>query len=242
MHSKLGINPDNVLNLLKGQAFHEFPDNVVDRNRHFARLYYYTTKGWIERAKSCRDPEFLHLVVTHFYDLYDQYVLEPDKSRSTNTVHHWGVYRSIVGDSKVGPITLPKSIAVPFAVRAHIRYDLAEAICSACHEYRDTHGCDPDLECFRDFIFGKKSSAIFRKACLDFFCALSPSIARSSALKTVFYLQSFLWMPAFQKSRRQAWREAQQSLMSGKPIKRAFRYSEESTQDTLLRQAGSLIT
>ena len=215
------LDSEDVLDLLLAEACLEGHAQAAGQNALFARLYYYTTRNWLKRAGSCDDPELLHLMVGYFYALYCQYVLEVDRRKTETTVAHWKPYRTFVRRRVPALGHLPQLLALVAGIRAHTRFDLAEAICLAHDRYSKQHGSAPDKQHFHALLFGKASDEVFRDASVEFVRSLFGSTRLKAVLTNILKPASKLWLPVFQGARKMAWDEAERSISTGRPISRS---------------------
>jgi len=197
------------------------PGNRSD-NAHelFALLYYFTTKSWLEFARTCPDPVLMGLLVLHFFRLYEGYVLSGTAGRGENIAHHRRHHVRLLDHSRSRKPLLA-GIVLLIGIRTHIRYDLAEAICDVHDSYTGLYRRKPDMRLLRSMIFGEGSNRVFRRACLEFFRTKAAS--GDLPARVLLHLAGafdWLWMPVFQWLRRSAWLEAMRSISSGVPIRR----------------------
>lgn len=200
-------------------AYKSDDDDATGRHILFARLYYYTTKQWIAYADRSEDPELIYLIIDRFYRLYENYVLNFDKGHST-TSQHWKIHLDIINDvgRRRRQIYLIKALFL--GIRAHTRFDLAEAICDAHTLYVQLHGKDPSKNLLYSMLFGRHANCMFRDASVEFATSLTPQFKHQVILKSILKFSSHLWMPAFQAARKLAWRESQRSILTGNSIRR----------------------
>ncbi len=187
----------------------------------FSRLYYFTTRQWLNYAQNCVDPELVLLMVEHFFELYEDYVLNTSDRSNSPYAHHWHIHVKLLSHQDHKPAMALRGIALFFGIRAHTRFDLAEAICRSRASYIRRHGKEPDMTLFRSLLFGKEVNRLFRDASLDFIASSSPPNARNTSVIKLAALTSWMWMPLFQSARRAAWREAINSITLGKVICRS---------------------
>ncbi len=188
----------------------------------FSRLYSNTTRHWLNNeCASANMREMLSLVIVSFYSLYEDYVLDMRLDSAEHTrVCHWSIYLDIAARRNHSQSLFWRSILLWFGIRAHSRFDLAEAIFRAHEAFRLHHGVAPDMAEFKRTMFGRSSDHAFRRAFLDYIAADGSSgIGRASALAVINVL-SFVWLPAFQLWRRQAWNEAMDALQNGRKVAR----------------------
>ncbi len=173
-----------------------------------------------KNARSHDDPELLYLIVEHFYDLYRKYVTVANSTDVAPAAAHWNVYQRLVNATKTSPIGMLQVIVLFTGIRAHTRYDLAEAICFAHNSYQRQHSRAPDVEHFRSVLFGKHSDEVFRKASVDFFETFLRSNRGRTAFGNTLKAASLLWFPVIQTLRELAWKDARRSILSGTSISR----------------------
>jgi len=191
-----------------------------DARSLFASLYYFTTRSWSEYARSSSDPVLIDLLIAHFYRLYQIYALEHQTGPTYREGEHWKHHIVLSGKSGSG-LPFQRHAALLFGIRAHTRYDLAEAISRVCWSYYDQHRCRPDMDLLRSMIYGKTSDRVFRTACVRFLQAQQDS-GMFFGSAGVFFADKLdaIWLPAFQWMRRNAWQDAMTSIRAGVPIER----------------------
>ena len=197
---------------------------VCEKPMHiqFSRLYSNTTRHWLDNeCSSANMREMLSLLIVSFYGLYEDYVLNIRSGSAEHTrVRHWSIYLDIEARRNTSRSLFWRAILLWFGIRAHSRFDLAEAICRAHEAFRLQHGFAPDMAEFKRTMFGKDSDHAFRRAFLDYIATdVSSGIGRTSALAVISAL-SCVWVPAFQFWRRQAWNEAMDALQNGHQVAR----------------------
>lgn len=185
----------------------------------FALIYYHTIRHWQMFARDCEQKEELNLLIVRLYDKFDDYVLRLPQGTSQHVVQPWKGYLSAVAHHRAGDLL--RTIGLLFAIRAHIRFDLAEAICATHDAYRAAHGEPPDMARFRALLLGRRAGRVFLGAWEDF--VTSNSGGRAPARLAVRLLRplSLLGLLVFQSARRGAWREASASIAADRPIVRA---------------------
>lgn len=195
----------------------------------FSRLYSNTTRHWLNNEYAHPNMrEMLSLLIVSFYSLYEDYVLDMrSESIDRRRARHWSVYLDIAATRNHSRSLFWRAILLWFGIRAHSRFDLAEAIFRAHEAFRLQHGFAPDMAEFKRTMFGRASDHAFRMAFLDYVAADGSSgIGRTSAL-AVINVMSCVWLPAFQLWRRQAWNEAMDALQHGRTV---ARYSTPATR------------
>jgi hypothetical protein len=196
-------------------------DNNYSRSAQFARLYFHTINRWLDYCTNEKAPdETLMILVERLYQKFDDYILQLRPDGAQAVILPWRPYVLLVDKDLSNAPNAEGLLSLFFAVRAHIRYDLAEAICETYHAYQSRFGVAPDMKAFRKIMLGKKSSEIFKVACLDFLADMSLHAPR---LKLAVWLArhvDLVWLPLFQFARNNAWREAQKSISSAQKIER----------------------
>jgi hypothetical protein len=161
------------------------------------------------------------MVIERFYDLYDLYVRQVIDGRSAQTAAHWIPYFRL-SDSLGDRQTAAGHWRLLFlGARAHVRYDLAEAVYFTYRDYPGIHGRSPSRDRFRHLLLGPKTDAVFLSAARDFVSSRQPTRHGVGAhgdhmvhLGTD-WLQRF-WVPAFQHWRRAAWADALSRIDAGR--------------------------
>lgn len=119
--------------------------------------------------------------------------------------------------------------AMLLAIRAHIRYYMAEAICSTHTSYHQWGRSMPDSAHFRYFLFDKEVDRVFGKASVGFFDSFLPLTSNLTVLEKGFKVGSLLCMVIFLSVRKMAWKEARQSNSTDDCIRRTRRHELEGS-------------
>jgi len=178
----------------------------------FASLYYFTTRSWADYARSSSDPDLIGLLIAHFYRLYEIYALEHGTGPSSSGGEHWKHHMLLSGKTG-GAMPFRRHASLLFGIRAHTRFDLAEAISQVWWTYIDHYRREPDMDLLRSMIYGKNSDRVFRTACVRFLDA-----QRNNSMflgpAGVYFAEKLdaVWLPAFQWMRKNAWQDAMTSI------------------------------
>lgn len=202
------------------------PAGADAAHRLFAELYFATTMEWLRLARCSKDPAQLHLLVIHFHQLFDRYVLQLESGAESHTTVYWRRYFEAHGGSTTTAPSLKNALALLLAIRAHTRFDLAEALCAMYASYRREFGRDPDLSLLKSEIYGPTSDRIFKEACGRFFTRRATQDRSWELLRRAAALTGWAWLPVLQAGRKVAWNEATVSIASGSPISRERRAIE----------------
>lgn len=189
----------------------------------FAELYFATTTEWLRLARGSKDPAQLHLLVIHFHELFDRYVLQPGGGAESGTTVYWRRYFDAYGGSTTTAPSLRNALALLLAIRAHTRFDLAEALCAMHASYRHEFGREPDLSLLKAEIYGPTSDMIFKDACSRFFSRRATQDRSWKPLRRAAAMTGWAWLPVLQAGRKVAWEEATVSIATGSPISRERR-------------------
>lgn len=181
----------------------------------FSDLYHAVTTEWLRVAQRSGDPAQIHLLIIHFHELFDRYVLRMSDAGHIETTRHW--HRYFTAHTRAGLKPVNNAVALYFAIRAHTRFDLAEAICAVHSTYRATFGRDPDLSHLRTEIYGPIADRVFTDACRNFLDRRGRQGWHWKVLIRAAGATVWLWLPILQAGRRAAWREATASIASGEP-------------------------
>ena len=197
------------------EAWADPASNAPEADKHlpFARVYYQTTRHWLDHLDCRADRQFGLLVIVHFFELYEVYVASVARGERAETAPHWVRYfqmaRAMSDPCK--PAQIWRLLYLGF--RAHTRYDLAEAIHLAYRDWCRMAGTGADLDVFRDLLLGEQTDDLFYGAALDYLrtdhaglCPQSEHQARMIELGARWVRP--LWLPAFQSWRRAAWDDA----------------------------------
>jgi hypothetical protein len=187
--------------------------STQDTHAAFAQLYFHSTRRWLDHLEDQADAHIGYMVIERFYDLYDLYVRQVIDGRSTQTAAHWIPYFRL-SDSLGDRQTAAGHWRLLFlGARAHVRYDLAEAVYFTYRDYSGIHGRSPSRDRFRHLLLGPKTDAVFLSAARDFVSSRQPTRHGVGAHGNHMvhlgtdWLRRF-WVPAFQHWRRAAWADA----------------------------------
>lgn len=181
----------------------------------FALIYCHTIRHWQRFARDCDQKEALDLLIVRLYDRFDDYVLRLPRTTRQSVVQPWKGYLTAITHARAGGLL--RTMGLLLAIRAHIRFDLAEAICAMHDSYRARHGEPPDMARFRAMLLGRRAGRVFLGAWEDFLAASGNGRLAARLLRPL----SLLGLVVFQSARRSAWREASASIAAGHPIERA---------------------
>lgn len=184
----------------------------------FALLYFHTISRWRTYSRTGRQNEAIDLLIISLFDKFDDYVLRLPRESTPISIRPWvGYLRRI---SVASPSWLGRTTALALAVRAHIRFDLAEAICEMHEAYRRRNGVPPDMAQFQKTVLDAGAGSVFLAAWEDFAFGLRNQgrIARTVAMAA--RPLGRIGLPVFQVMRRRAMREALDSLYTARQIER----------------------
>ncbi|MCK7614773.1 hypothetical protein [Roseibium sediminicola] len=188
-------------------------------DRLFPELYYFTTKHWLDFARTSRDPIMIHLLIVHFFDLYRKYAVH-EQGQPIRIVPHWKRHAQLLAKGN-GAVPFRSQAALLLGIHAHVRFDLAEAIILVWRSYRERYDRNPDLGLLRSMIYGEQSDLVFRKALQGFLQGREVRTQVSARVLAVLASRlEHLWLPVLKRLREEAWREAMTSIRTGAPIRR----------------------
>ena len=188
--------------------------------RRFAQLYLESTLLWEELFRQSDVPVFGGLLIKRFFSLFEKYVVLPGNNKRPEVVRHWKpfFYANAQPPRPVQP--LASLMCLFLAIRAHVRYDLAEAILQAHKDYLRLYGRAPDMNLCRTIVLGPASGDLFWQAMHNFLTqGKRPSVGESAAV-TFLQLTGRIWLPVFQSWRRAAWSDAMRAIETGVPLRR----------------------
>ena len=132
----------------------------------FVRLYRETTIQWLAALDRCGNPDFAYRALRHFYDLYQEGVVNRWEAPIASIPRAWRTYHRLARRLTMrSPIT-SHLLVISLGARAHIRHDLGIAILRAAHEHHENEGVWPDIQ--RGDLFGGISEQVFLQAALDY--------------------------------------------------------------------------
>lgn len=187
-------------------------------HRHFALLYLHTIRRWRAHARRCGRHEDLDLLIVRLFDRFDDYVLRLPGESTPTSIRQWAGYLRRRSGASTGRLNATSALVL--AVRAHIRFDLAEAICEMHAAYIRRHGDAPDMARFRKTILDAQSGQVFLAAWQDFLSDLIDNGRLAGAIAVIARPLGWIGLPVFQAMRRRAMREALASLRLAKRIER----------------------
>lgn len=189
---------------------------------HFALLYFHTVSRWRAYSRTCRQNEALDLLIIGLFDKFDDYVLRLPRERKPTSIRPWAGYLRRM--SVASPGWLSRISALALAVRAHIRFDLAEAICEMHEVYSRRHGAPPDMAQFQKTILDASTALVFLAAWEDFVSGLANQGRFAGTVAVIARPLGRIGLPAFQAMRRRAMHEALDSLRTARRIERPLVY------------------
>lgn len=208
-----------VIELLETQVSLQLNDNPNPHSA-FARLYLCVTKRWLSVCRQCKDPRFLCILVVEFFGLYWFYVQNENRPQTRRELRHWWLYSIITNSSWFSKMRVLNTMALLLAIRAHIRFDLAEAICRSYRIYTYKYSVPPNTNHLEAMLFSLSSDMIFKKASTEYFESCRSNAQSSFILKFGCNWLRHCWMPIFHRARRLAWLDAQLSIKSGQALDR----------------------
>lgn len=185
---------------------------------HFALLYFHTISRWRAYSRTCEQNEALDLLIIRLFDKFNDYVLRLPGESTPTSIRPWAGYLHRM--SSASPRWLNRITALALAVRAHIRFDLAEAICEMHATYCRRHGVPPDMVQFQRTILDAGAGLIFLAAWEDFISGLANHGRFAGAVAMIARPFGRIGLPAFQAMRRRAMHEALDSLHTARRIER----------------------
>lgn len=203
-----------------------------DHHALFAHLYYHSTLQWLDHLKGKQDVHFLYLLIEKFYALYDHHVTQVVEGKRTQVAQHWQPYFTMVRRLDASHNSLTMLRVARTGARAHVRYDLADAIICAALDYKKRYGALPDLSQARQLHMEAATSKIFERAMFNFTIGETAHMERQLAGDALLMKHSarlgHLWRPMLHWWRTRAWQDAVQFL------------SEDTADDARLLYCGQL--
>lgn len=201
---------------------HRYNSYSKARDHHavFAHLYYHSTLQWLSHLEGKEDVHLLYLLIEKFYALYDHHVTQVVDENRPKTAPHWQPYFNTVRKLDASPNSLTMLRVASAGARAHVRYDLADAIIAAALDYQKRYNRLPDLNLARRTHLEAATSKIFERAMFSFTMGETTHIERFLPSNKLILRHSnhmrHLWVPMLQWWRRSAWSDAVKFLAEGK--------------------------
>lgn len=214
---------ESVLHQMKGlcRAPGPWSSRRYAGHRLFGDLCAITTEHWLRYAPRSEDPELVYAVVVNFHRNYRESVLVPLASPHRDCPRHWRRHlESAEAFGRTGR-WVDGARTLFWGTYAHTRFDLAGAVGGALAvRYPDELGVVDAARAYRTLL-GADTDGVFAAAASEFLQRWSPArVVRAAGgahrepVPPAGRVDgrragcSWLWMPAFQRWRRCAWREA----------------------------------
>ncbi|MEG3147550.1 hypothetical protein U1839_23105 [Sphingomonas sp. RT2P30] len=182
-------------------------------HRLCAGLYARAYRCLLAHFETLPDPAFAYLVMVRFHDLYVHRVLRPALCGRRATNAHWRRYAALAARTTMASPIGDHFRLLSLGARAHVRYDLVDAICLAVVDHRRLFGHDPDLDAVGSPLLGAPTSGAFYQAALDYNAMHRVSQRGWRRVQLTLHaglaqVSRPLWLAILQSWRRAAWRDA----------------------------------
>lgn len=188
-------------------------------HRHFVFLYSLSTDEWLRYAEASEHGEFICDLVGAFYWIYDDAIGRYLRTgRCDHRYAHWAAYyRSVQALARRGGV-LRVAATIYHGVRAHVRFDLRDALVETCRAHRDRNQTTPDPAALRQALFGAHTDLLFRSVFERFWAETMltgrprPAARMAAALEWGLVVAGSIGVRLFQRWRKQAFAEAIDAL------------------------------
>ena len=184
-----------------------------------AGLYAKAYQTLLAHFESQPNPAFTYLVMVRFHDLFVHRVIQPALAGKKATTAHWGRYADLAARSTMSSSVGRHLGLLSRGARAHVRFDLVDAICLAFADHQRLFGHDPDLDAAGSHLLGTPTDDVFYRAALEYNALHRNSQRGWRRAQLVLHAQvarltRLFWLAVLQSWRRAAWRDAMEILVA----------------------------
>lgn len=192
----------------------------------FAELYAETTRSFVGYSQERIAASSYHELATRFHALYERYA--GPRMQSRRVVRHWAGYHRNLARFAEKPAVSSYCAAVLFGIRAHSRFDLAEAFVETFHGLPGKQAPRRMLADLGSFVLDRSTDEIFGAAMARFMHLQETRLRAACGERAGGLVLSGIgttkgvWVELVQAWRRAAFREALRCIEEDRQIHRPY--------------------
>lgn len=165
-------------------------------HRHFARLYFHTTRHWLQSAEAEDEADklLIYKTVIRFFEAYEECVLRVLTGERPRTRFHWIPYFLMASNDRHEIGALRRWLLVASGILAHIGPDLQRAV------FLVRRDADADRSKIWGVLFGKRTDEVFFNATIDYLSSEVNSRQEAISNRTIeaILVSRWIWIRMFQ--------------------------------------------